>query len=525
MPWLVVLAAVMVASLGSRKQLWRMGVCLIPIAVCLLLTRSRSGYIAAGVGLVLAWFWCRQRKSRIGWKLPGAAAGAVAVLVVAALFVGRPLLLGAASKSFGYRLQYWQSSLGIIADHPWLGCGPGNFQNAYTQYKLPRAAEEIADPHNFLLEVWATAGTPAALAFLAVLACFAWEERKSKAEGGRRKAEDEVASGQKLLNPQIPKSLNPQTSNPQSLIPNPSPDAWLHVLAGGAAGFLLSLPLGWLGAVPPSAAAVVLGLPLAALAVALLLGWIRHGELPRMLPALGVAVLLIDLLTTGGIGMPSIAGTFWLLLALGLQDGSGEAATDHAHMVPGLSAGAGQQYPQSCTGGQAARGTRLATLLLIAAIVLGAACYRTAYSPVLACQAQLRLSEREPDRMIEHLEAAAAADLLSAEPWRQLAASALGLWRQVPTRERFGLFQQANAKFLQLAPNSASAWQASGDWFMEAASQSNDVGSTFAKDAVAEAVGAYRQAARLYPNSALNSGKVSRGPSLFREPQRISARG
>ncbi len=53
----------------------------------------------------------------------------------------------------------------MIADHPWLGCGPGNFQDFYTQYKLPEASEEIADPHNFLLEIWATAGTPAATAF------------------------------------------------------------------------------------------------------------------------------------------------------------------------------------------------------------------------------------------------------------------------------------------------------------------------------------------------------------------------
>jgi hypothetical protein len=271
------------------------------------------------------------------------------------------------------------------------------------------------------------------------------------------------------------------------------------VLGGGAAGFLLSLPLGMLGAAPPSVAAVVLGLPLAALAIALLLGWVRHGELPRILPALGVAVLLIDLLTTGGIGMPSIAGTFWLLLALGLSGGVGEGATDHARMVPGLSAGAVRRDFRA----------GVAWVALIAAIVLAAACYRAAYNPVLACQAQLRLSEREPDRMIEHLEAAAAADPISAEPWRRLADSALDLRRQSPTREQFDRFQQANAKFLQLAPNSASAWQVSGDWFMEAASQSDDVGSTFAKDAVAEAVGAYRQAARLYPNSALTRAKLA----------------
>ena len=100
----------------------------------------------------------------------------------------------------------------MIADHPWLGCGPGNFQNAYTRYKLPEASEEIADPHNFLLEIWATAGTPAALAFLAMLACFAW------------------ALHRRRLTPVPPAARTPR---------------W-HVLAGGAIGFLLSLPLGML---------------------------------------------------------------------------------------------------------------------------------------------------------------------------------------------------------------------------------------------------------------------------------------
>ena len=48
----------------------------------------------------------------------------------------------------------------------------------------------MADPHNFLLEIWATAGTPAALAFLAVLGCFA-------IEGGRRKVEGGADGGQR----------------------------------------------------------------------------------------------------------------------------------------------------------------------------------------------------------------------------------------------------------------------------------------------------------------------------------------
>ena len=161
---------------------------------CLLLTKSRSGYIAAGVGLVLVWLLCRERTVRIGWKWPAAIVAVAAVLGAAAVAVGGldRELLARASKSFGYRLQYWQSSLLMIADHPLVGCGPGNFQNAYTQYKLPEASEEVADPHNFLLEIWATAGTPAALAFLAVLGCFAWAMCEGRGdEGSRERGEGE----------------------------------------------------------------------------------------------------------------------------------------------------------------------------------------------------------------------------------------------------------------------------------------------------------------------------------------------
>ena len=221
-PWLVMLAGVGFGCGRNRKRLLAVVVCLIPIAVCLLLTKSRSGYIAAGVGLVLAWLLCRERKVRIGWKWPAAIVALAAVLGAAAVTVGGldRELLSRASKSFGYRLQYWQSSLLLIADHPIVGCGPGNFQNAYTQYKLPEASEEVADPHNFLLEIWATAGTPAMLAFLAVLGCFAGAMMAAEgAKGGRGKGETSIENEdiENLRNP--PSPLPP--SNTFLLIPNP----------------------------------------------------------------------------------------------------------------------------------------------------------------------------------------------------------------------------------------------------------------------------------------------------------------
>ncbi len=457
-PWLVVLAGIACSGLQNRKRLLGVIILLVPVAVCLFFTHSRSGCLAALLGLALVWPIARGKISRFGWKMPSAVILAGVVLIAVAATVGK-LDYETAQKSLGYRLQYWRSSLDMIDDHPWLGCGPGNFQDAYTRYKLPEASEEVADPHNFLLEIWTTAGTPAALAFLAVLGCFAWTTFRDERQESNNSPE-----------PRLP------TPEPRT----PNPDAWLFVLAGGAVGFLLSLPLGMLSAAPPGATAVLLGLPLACIAVALLLGWIRDGHLPRLLPALAVAVLLINLSAAGGIAFPGVAGSLWLLMALGLV---------------------GQQ-PQMLR-------TVWAWAALCGAIALAVACYATAYSPVLGCQAQLDLSKRNPARAVDHLETAAATDSWAAEPWRRLAAVEFDNWRRSPNNDAYQRFERAAANLTRLAPNSAQSWSAIGDWYSQAALITDRSGNRIAPDAIEKTAEAYRRTVDLYPNSALNRAKLA----------------
>jgi O-antigen ligase len=480
-PWLVMLAGVMAATIRGdgtrllqRKRLLGMLVCLVPIAVCLLLTKSRSGYAAVCVGAPLVWLLARERRVRIGWKLPATLAAVLAAILCVAMAIEGAAVLGRASKSFGYRLQYWQSSLQMIADHPWVGCGPGNFQPEYMQYKLPEASEEIADPHDFFLEIWATAGTPAALAFLAVLGFSALGGR---AQGSGARSEGSEAGDLQSRNLEISKSPNP---NPQSLIPNPSSDGWKHVLAGGVVGFVLAVPMGILSAAPLGPAPVLLGLPLAAAAVALMYGWIREGVLPTWLPGVCVAALLVNLLAAGGIAFPAIAGTFWLLLALTF-DGR------HLRTWPIVAAWAA----------------------LVGCMALSVACYFTAYRPVMRCQLELQLAEHEPDRAIAHIEAAAAADPLSSEPWRQLAAIAIEDWCKRPQKVIFSRFLEAKDKALKLAPNSAGLWLAAGDWMSRAYSKADDRGNRLMPDAIRSTVESYRRAVQLYPNNAISRAKLA----------------
>ena len=80
------------------------------------------------------------------------------------------------------------------------------------------------------------------------------------------------------------------------------------------------MPLGQIAAAPPNLAATLLGLPLAAVCLLLLAPWVRTGCLPPAWPAIGVAVMLVNLSAAGGIGQPGVAGSFWLLLATLMAD-------------------------------------------------------------------------------------------------------------------------------------------------------------------------------------------------------------
>jgi len=473
-PWLVVLAGLGIGPGLSRKRLsTRVAAlcCGLPIAGCLLLTKSRSGYLAAGLGLVLAWLLCRERKGRPGWKLPAGVAALGALLMAAAVASGGldRQVLSEASKSLGYRVQYWQSTLRMITDRPLVGCGPGNFQDAYTAYKLPEASEEVADPHNFLLEVWATAGTPALLALLAVLGCFAWTSFS-------------------IQHSAFSIQHSPESPDSDSLPEGEATiDSPAYVFGGAGCGFLLAVPLGLMSAAPPGLSAVWLELPLAAGCVAVLAGWVYGGRMPAVLPAVGALVLLVNLLAAGGIGFPAVAGSLWLLLALGLNTAGADRPPQ---TLPRISAVA----------------------VLVVALAVAVACYATAYGPVLRCQAELRRAQEASAQgnlaaAEKHLRVAVKADPLAAEPRHQLVAVAASRWRQKRTAETLRQFDRYLDRYDQvladLAPNSSRAWLAAGELHEEV------YWATGRRGDIDRAIEAYSRAVALYPNSGLCRARLA----------------
>ncbi len=484
-PWLIMLFGAAFLGGTGRRQMLPALFCAGPVAACLVLTKGRSAYAASLLGLALlgCLAWRHRQAKRFSWKLPLAAAAVVAVALGLALASGgidRKVATGAA-RSLGYRMQYWQSTVRMIADRPLLGFGPGNYQFEYTRYKLPEASEEVADPHNFLLEIWATAGTPAAVALLLVLGAFF---RRGRTWHAPPEAEGEGAAHRTLPvgwtflsvfarreGIAIPHSGKATSAAYQDREQPASADAAPFALAGGGAGFLLAVPLGLVSWAPPGLMPIVVGLPCAAVAVALLFPWVRDGRLPPALPAVGVAVLLVHLLAAGALAFPGVTGTLWLLFAVGLM---GDPP---------------KQAPRAAAFGA-----------LAIAMGLAVACHQTAYEPVLRARhavdaarhavANGRLGQAE-----RRLREAAEADPLAAEPWRHLAAVMLQTWEQTGSRQALEAFREADAEAVQREANSAAGWFVSGDWHMRAYQKRE------AAEDAERAAASYAQAVARYPTS------------------------
>jgi hypothetical protein len=465
---------------GDRWRMARVAALAASIAVmlaCLVLTKSRTAYLAMALGLVLLPLLNPDWRRMLNWRWLAAAGLVLAIFVAAAVAVGGvdANVLTEAHKSLGYRWEYWQATLDMISQFPILGVGPGDFQNYYTQYKLPEASEEIRDPHNFLLEVWSTAGTFAFLALTVVLAGFAWQTWEL--------ADSDVGD-------------NPGEAKP-------SPAAMYAAACGGAAGVLFAyfagLPFGFVLGAGQIVAALVLG----AAVVATLWPWIAGGTLPPRLPALGVAVLAVHWLAAGGFSFPGVAETFWILLALGINQG-------RISTVPAPASGFWQRL-----------GPVVGLALVVVALV---ACYNTAFLPVLRTRAAL--AEAEDARLTDEeraelLVSAEAADPFSADAATALAELCMKNLRKDPDSETWGRrFLDVTATIVTLNGHSSAAWRQIAEWYRE----------LYAIDPSPEIADRIRQLARgaaiLYPNSAAIQAEYAVALEEFgnhKEARRVAA--
>jgi len=152
--------------------------------VGLALTYSRGAWIATAVGLLVLLPLVKR-----GWLAVGLA------LLTAMVATGGDILVRAESvaapghdTSYTSRVEIWQTSLRLLAEHPLRGVGLGNFELAYGDSmvpNLPLLADTLLIPeeaHNLFLNLAVEVGLVGAGAFawlLVVGFLRAWQVRRS----------------------------------------------------------------------------------------------------------------------------------------------------------------------------------------------------------------------------------------------------------------------------------------------------------------------------------------------------------
>jgi hypothetical protein len=428
------------------------------------------------------------------WRIL-AAAGVVFGLLAAALAAGAwdRLVLTETPKSLLYRFQYWEATATMIADHPWFGSGPGNFQHYYSAYKLPEASESIADPHNLFFEVAATAGLPALLVFVALLAVLAWQwSRLHGLRAGSRESDARSAA--------VPDRLPGSPGSPAVWPADEAATAGVFrgIYLGALAGVVLGWWTGFVFGMPPEPMLFLLGLPAAVAIVAALHPWTRQGQMPHAVPAIALLVLSVNLLAAGGISFAGIGPSWWLLLAIVSNSATRPSGERHGNRS-------------------------VAVMLAVTAVLLVVGCFLTLYSPVLRCRAKLdeglalvrlqRLAEAEAA-----FHEAAAADPYSAEPWNNLAALYHSGALDRPGEDDLTRFEAALEQAVQRNPHAPTLRKQIGDWWLALFARWGE------RRYLEESVEAYAEWVRLYPNHAFGRAQLAwayhlagDGPSSVRE--------
>ncbi len=437
------------------------GLLILMVAGCLLLTKSRAAYLAVAAGLCLLTLMKVTSVTWRHWK--GIAAAAAGLAMIAGVFVAFGGLdrqvLTEAPKSFLYRVEYWRATGSMIAQHPWFGCGPGNFQEFYTQHKLPEASETVADPHNFLLEVAATAGLPALCVFLLVGVAVLWQLRPYLADEVDRSDAHGPAKG----------SAPADAGRRQ----------WVPIYAGVGIGILLAFPAGWAGDMPVNPE-ILWVMPLAAgTTLWFLHPWVIGGTLTCGPLLVAAATLLVNLSAAGGIAFPGVAEVLWILLALALT----VAETGRSQHTPA---------PYGLTFGKRGLTVGLAGSLLLALLS-----YLSMYRPVLAAREPFAqaLTTTNANESLKKCLVAAQADPWWAEPCELYAELLCRQWMADPSDARLQEFDQALAAWLQRDRHSSLLYRRCGDWLILMYASSGR------QDLLPRAIDAHSQAVRLYPNS------------------------
>ena len=426
------------------------------LVYCLILTKSRTawtGLVVAGALwgttiLVRNRQWFTRRA--LLWVGLGSV-GVVLLFVIAALGKGFDVeVISEAPKSLSYRFQYWNGAAHTVAASPIFGTGPGNFRQHYLRYKVPESSEEIADPHNWLLDLWASGGVLAVVSFLAcvVLALIAFLKRRAGDDSGASAKPEQVPS-------------------------------WTDDLPGPVLGFLLGLIAPVAGASGNFDVWQLVLLAAWVITFAILRRGLGSGRLAAI--ALGAAALglMIHLSGAGGIEMPATVQVLLVLAALAF------ATLDHRV--------------------DTTASPRLVMAIGGIGMVLFVSLFFTGTLPVVNRRAAIASGEQALyidgnfDRAVGDFGVAAVHDPFSPDPHDKLADAFFARWQETPPRAGLDYFAKAHAALNEATrqdPLNPTRYRRLGEFYLEKFARSQDPADAKA------AADAFERAVDMYPTEA-----------------------
>lgn len=147
----------MTAFLQVPSRVLLAGILILPAAACLYWTESKSGWL---VSLVLALLFILTRRRLSNW-MKTASLSLVLLGGLAGFFWKYSGYFEKGATSVAARFDYWRAAWFVAKSHPFLGAGPGTFQESYKKIKPPEA-EMARLAHNDYLQQASDSGFPGA---------------------------------------------------------------------------------------------------------------------------------------------------------------------------------------------------------------------------------------------------------------------------------------------------------------------------------------------------------------------------
>lgn len=152
------------AFLQIPSRVLLVGILILAAAACLYWTESKSGWLVS-LALVLIFIGTRRRISK--WIK---TTGLTLVLLggLAGFFWKYSGYFEKGATSVVARFDYWRAAWFVAKSHPFLGAGPGTFQESYKKIKPPEA-EMARLAHNDYLQQASDSGFPGAVLYAGVV--------------------------------------------------------------------------------------------------------------------------------------------------------------------------------------------------------------------------------------------------------------------------------------------------------------------------------------------------------------------